>query len=45
MSSHETVGEEIREVQRQAFATMNFKEKLAYFWDYYKVHTIAAILS
>lgn len=44
MSSHETVGEEIREVQRQAFATMNFKEKLAYFWDYYKVHTIAAIL-
>ena len=44
MSSQESVVEEIREVQRKAFATMTFKEKLAYFWDYYKIHTIVAIL-
>lgn len=44
MSSQESVVEEIREVQKKAFATMSFKEKLAYFWDYYKVHTIVAVL-
>ncbi len=44
MSSTETVIEEIKEVQKKAFATMSFREKLAYFWDYYKIHTIAAIL-
>lgn len=44
MSSQESVVEEIREVQKKAFATMSFREKLAYFWDYYKVHTIVAIL-
>lgn len=43
MSSQDSVIEEIREVQKKAFATMSFKEKLAYFWDYYKVHTIVAI--
>ena len=43
MSSQNSVIEEIREQQKKAFATMSPKEKLAYFWDYYKVHTIAAI--
>lgn len=45
MSSQGSVIEEIREVQKKAFATMSFKEKLAYFWDYYKVHTIVAVLA
>ncbi len=44
MSSQSSVTEEIREQQKKAFATMNSREKLAYFWDYYKVHTIVAIL-
>lgn len=44
MSSQSSVIEEIREQQRKAFAAMSFKEKLAYFWDYYKVHTIAAVI-
>lgn len=44
MSSQDSVVEEIREVQKKAFATMSFKEKLAYFWDYYKIHTIIAVL-
>lgn len=44
MSSQDSVMEEIREVQKKAFATMSFKEKLAYFWDYYKIHTIVAIV-
>lgn len=43
MSSQNSVIEEIREQQKKAFATMTPKEKLAYFWDYYKIHTIAAI--
>ncbi len=43
MSSNETVREEIREQQKQALSSMSFREKLAYFWDYYKVHTIVAI--
>lgn len=43
MSSQETIGAEIREQQKKAFAAMNFREKLAYFWDYYKIHTIAAV--
>lgn len=43
MSSQSSVVEEIREQQKKAFAAMNFREKLAYFWDYYKIHTIAAI--
>lgn len=43
MSSSKTVNEEIREQQRQALSTMSFKEKLTYFWDYYKIHTIVVI--
>lgn len=43
MSSEKTVNQEIREEQRQALSTMSSKEKLAYFWDYYKIHTIAVI--
>ena len=44
MSSQNSVIEEIRDVQKKAFATMTVKEKLAYFWDYYKVHTIVAVI-
>lgn len=44
MSSQNSVIEEIREQQKKAFATMTPKEKLAYFWDYYKIHTIVAII-
>lgn len=43
MSSSKTVNQEIREQQKQALSSMSFKEKLAYFWDYYKIHTIAVI--
>lgn len=43
MSSQSSVVEEIREQQKKAFATMNFRQKLAYFWDYYKIHTIVAV--
>lgn len=43
MSAQNSVMEEIREQQKKAFATMTPKERLAYFWDYYKVHTIVAI--
>lgn len=43
MSSEKTVNQEIREQQKRALSTMSFKEKLAYFWDYYKIHTIAVI--
>ena len=38
-----SVVEEIREQQKKALSEMNTKEKLAYFWDYYKVHTIVVI--
>lgn len=44
MSSQSSIVEEIREQQKKAFANMSFREKLAYFWDYYKVHTIVAVL-
>lgn len=44
MSSQSSIIEEIREQQKKAFATMSLREKLAYFWDYYKVHTIVAVL-
>ena len=44
MSSHNSVVEEIREQQKKAISTMTPREKLAYFWDYYKVHTIAAVI-
>lgn len=39
-----SVAEEIREEQRKALSTMSFKEKVLYFWDYYKVHTLVAIV-
>lgn len=45
MSSQNSVGAEIREQRKKAFATMNTREKLAYFWDYYKIHTIVAIIA
>ena len=38
-----SVVEEIREQQKQALSTMSFKDKLAYFWDYYKIHTLVAV--
>ena len=37
------VDKEIREEQKQALSTMNTKQKLAYFWDYYKIHTLVTI--
>ena len=37
------VQDEIHE-QHLKVKDMTFKEKLAYFWDYYKYHTLAAIL-
>lgn len=39
-----SVAEEIREEQKKALSTMSFKEKIVYFWDYYKVHTLVAIV-
>lgn len=39
-----SVAEEIREQQKQALGTMNSKEKLAYFWDYYKIHVFVLII-
>lgn len=38
-----SVVEEIREQQKQALSTMSLKGKLAYFWDYYKIHTLVAV--
>lgn len=35
--------DEIRE-QQQKLKGKSFKEKLGYFWDYYKVHTIVALI-
>lgn len=37
-----SIHDEIKE-QQQKMKDMTFKGKLSYFWDYYKVHTIAAI--
>ena len=34
-----------RENARKRVKEMSFAEKLGYFWDYYKVHTIVAIIS
>ena len=39
-----SIAKEIREEQKKALSTMNTREKLAYFWEYYKIHTIAAII-
>lgn len=43
MSSQTSIHDEIKE-QQQKTKDMTFKGKLSYFWDYYKIHTIAAIL-
>lgn len=37
-----SVAKEIREEQKQALSTMSPKQKLAYFWDYYKIHVLVA---
>lgn len=37
------VRDEIK-AQQDKTKNMSFKEKLSYFWDYYKVHTIVAVL-
>lgn len=39
-----SVAEEIREVQKKALRTMSTREKFAYFWEYYKIHTLVAII-
>lgn len=39
-----SVAKEIREEQKKALSTMSTKEKLAYFWEYYKIHTAAVII-
>ena len=39
-----SVAKEIREEQKKALSTMSTKEKFAYFWEYYKIHTLAAII-
>lgn len=39
-----SVEKEIREQQKQALNAMSIRERLSYFWYYYKVQTIAAIL-
>ena len=36
--------EEIREQQKKSLKNMSRREKLAYFWDYYKIHTGVAII-
>lgn len=43
MSSRMSINDEIRE-QQQKTKDMTVKGKLSYFWYYYKLHTIAAIL-
>lgn len=39
-----SVVDEIREQQKKSLSTMSFQQKLSYFWDYYKIHTIVAIV-
>lgn len=39
-----SVAKEIREEQKQALSTMSPKQKLAYFWDYYKIHVLVAVV-
>ncbi len=38
-----SVAAEIREEQRNALKTMSPKQKLAYFWEYYKIHVLLLI--
>ncbi|MCM1267190.1 MAG: hypothetical protein NC302_04720 [Bacteroidales bacterium] len=42
MAAGNSVNDEIKE-QHQKAKDMSFKGKLAYFWDYYKIHTIAIV--
>lgn len=44
MSSQMSIHDEIKE-QQQKTKDMTPKDKLSYFWDYYKIHTIAAVLA
>lgn len=44
MAVGKSVGDEIREERRKAMGRMNTKEKFTYFWDYYKIHALAAVL-
>lgn len=44
MAAGNSVHDEIREQQQKA-KEMTVKGKLAYFWDYYKIHTIAVVLA
>lgn len=39
-----SVGDEIREERRKAMGRMSTKEKFAYFWDYYKIHALVAVI-
>ncbi len=43
MSAHSSIHEEIKE-QQQKTKDMSTKGKLSYFWYYYKVHTLVAIV-
>lgn len=43
MAAGNSVNDEIRE-QHQKMKGKSRKEKFAYFWEYYKVHTLVAIL-
>lgn len=38
-----SVTDEIREIQHKALKDMSMREKLSYFWDYYKVHFLVTI--
>lgn len=42
MATGTSVHDEIKE-QHQKAKDMSFKGKLAYFWDYYKIHTLVAV--
>lgn len=44
MAIGNSVGDEIREERRKAMGRMSGKEKFAYFWDYYKIHALVAIV-
>ncbi len=40
-----SVAAEIREEQRKALKKMNPKQKLAYFWEYYKTHVLVSVIA
>ena len=44
MSVEKQMHEELKAEQRQALSTMNTRQKLGYFWYYYKVHVIVAAM-